>query len=619
MAGLVPAIHVFNIHWAMKKWMPATGAGMTASFSGMMNVAERKQTTAAAEAARWLESAETALRREDISAAAELFLPDGLWRDVLAFTWNIQTMSGRAAIQEMLRKTVARTQPKNFHIPSRRTPPRWVTRAGTEAIETLFEFETMWGPANGALRLVPDTHSVLRAWTLNTNLHELRGHEEEFRRRPEPDSTRDFGAENWSDRLAKARTYTNRDPAVIVVGGGQAGLSIAARLHQLGIDTLIVDRHERVGDNWRTRYHSLTLHNEVHVNHLPYLPFPPTFPVYIPKDKLANWFESYVEALELNFWTGTELVGGSYDEQRGEWRVTLRQQDGGERVMRPRHLIFATGVSSIPYTPDLPGLDAFKGTKVHSGDFKHAEKWKGRKALVLGTGTSGHDVAQELQAHGAQVTMIQRSKTYVVSLKEAQSVYAIYSEGIPFDDCDLLATSFPYPVLQRSYQLSTARGREVDKALLEALGKRGFRLHFGEDETGFQMMYLRRGGGYYFNVGCSDLIVSGAIDLLQYADIDSFVAEGARLRDGRFVPADLLVLATGYKNQQETVRVYLGDEIADRIGPVWGFDDGGELRNMWRRTAQPGLWFTAGSLAQCRIFSRYLALQIKASEVGLLH
>jgi cation diffusion facilitator CzcD-associated flavoprotein CzcO len=619
MAGLVPAIHVFNIHWAMKKWMPATGAGMTASFSGMMNVAERKQTTAAAEAARWLESAETALRREDISAAAELFLPDGLWRDVLAFTWNIQTMSGRAAIEEMLRKTVARTQPKNFHIPSRRTPPRWVTRVGTEAIETLFEFETMWGPANGALRLVPDTHSVLRAWTLNTNLHELRGHEEEFRRRPEPDSTRDFGAENWSDRLAKARTYTNRDPAVIVVGGGQAGLSIAARLHQLGIDTLIVDRHERVGDNWRTRYHSLTLHNEVHVNHLPYLPFPPTFPVYIPKDKLANWFASYVEALELNFWTGTELVGGSYDEQRGEWRVALRQQDGGERVMRPRHLIFATGVSSIPYTPDLPGLDAFKGTKVHSGDFKHAEKWKGRKALVLGTGTSGHDVAQELQAHGAQVTMIQRSKTYVVSLKEAQSVYAIYSEGIPFDDCDLLATSFPYPVLQRSYQLSTARGREVDKALLEALGKRGFRLHFGEDETGFQMMYLRRGGGYYFNVGCSDLIVSGAIDLLQYADIDSFVAEGARLRDGRFVPADLLVLATGYKNQQETVRVYLGDEIADRIGPVWGFDDGGELRNMWRRTAQPGLWFTAGSLAQCRIFSRYLALQIKASEVGLLH
>jgi putative flavoprotein involved in K+ transport len=222
-------------------------------------------------------------------------------------------------------------------------------------------------------------------------------------------------------------------------------------------------------------------------------------------------------------------------------------------------------------------------------------------------------------AHGAGVTIIQRSKTYVVSLKEAQSVYAVYSEGIPFDDCDLLATSLPYPVLQRSYQLSTARGREVDKALLQGLEKSGFRLWYGEDETGFQMMYLRRGGGYYFNVGCSELIMSGQVKLLQFADIERFVAEGARLRDGSVVPAELLVLATGYKNQQDTARAFLGDEIADKIGPVWGFDDGGELRNMWRRTAQPGLWFTAGSLAQCRIFSRYLALQIKAMEEGLLN
>jgi putative flavoprotein involved in K+ transport len=267
----------------------------------------------------------------------------------------------------------------------------------------------------------------------------------------------------------------------------------------------------------------------------------------------------------------------------------------------------------------LPGLSAFAGTIVHSGAFANAERWRGRKALVLGTGTSGHDVAQELHAHGAGVTIIQRSKTYVVSLKEAQSVYAVYSEGIPFDDCDLLATSLPYPVLQRSYRLSTARGREVDKALLQGLEKSGFRLWYGEDETGFQMMYLRRGGGYYFNVGCSELIMSGQVKLLQFADIERFVAEGARLRDGSVVPAELLVLATGYKNQQDTARAFLGDEIADKIGPVWGFDDGGELRNMWRRTAQPGLWFTAGSLAQCRIFSRYLALQIKAMEEGLLN
>lgn len=406
---------------------------------------------------------------------------------------------------------------------------------------------------------------------------------------------------------------------MLVVGAGQAGLSIAARLNQLGVDTLIVDRRPRVGDDWRTRYHSLTLHNEVHVNHLPYMPFPPTWPVYIAKDMLANWFEAYVEAMELNVWTGTSLASGGYDDARQRWNVTLRRADGSERVMHPRHLIFATGVSSIPSTPDPPGLADFAGTKVHSGDFKRAEQGNGRKALVLGTGTSGHDVAQELAAHGAEVTIIQRSKTYVVSLKEAQSVYAVYSEGIPFGDCDLLATSFPYPVLQRSYRLSTEKGLKVDKALLDALEKRGFRLWAGEDDTGFQMMYLRRGGGYYFNVGCSELIIAGKVKLLQFSDIDRFVPEGVRLKDGSPAPAELLVLATGYKNQQEAVRRYLGDAIADRIGPVWGFDDGGELRNIWRVTAQPGLWFTAGSLAQCRIFSRTLALQIKALEEGLVN
>jgi putative flavoprotein involved in K+ transport len=587
----------------------------------MMNIAERKRVTAPAEAQDWLARFEAALQAQDASAAAALFLADGLWRDVLAFTWNIQTMAGRAAIAATLRETLARTKPANFRIPAKRTPPHWVSRAGTETIETIFEFETAFGPANGVVRLVadPSAPSRLRAWTLNTNLHELKGHEEAFKRRAPPDSTRDFGAENWLDRLNKQRSFADRDPAVLVVGGGQAGLSIAARLQQLGIDTLIVDRHQRIGDNWRKRYHSLTLHNEVYVNHLPYMPFPPNFPVYIPKDMLANWFESYVESMELNFWTATELISGNYDEQRKQWNVTLRRSDGSERIMHPRHLIFATGVSSIPTFPDLPSLDAFAGPVVHSGDFADAAQWQGRKALVLGTGTSGHDVAQELHAHGADVTIIQRSKTYVVSLKEAQSVYAIYSEGIPFEDCDLLATSMPYPVLQRSYQLSTASSRDVDKPLLDALAQRGFRLWYGEDETGFQMMYLRRGGGYYFNVGCSDLIISGQVKLLQFADIESFVAEGARLRNGRIVPAELLVLATGYKNQQDTVRLYLGDEIADRIGPVWGFDDGGELRNMWRRTAQPGLWFTAGSLAQCRIFSRYLALQIKAIEEGLLN
>jgi len=566
------------------------------------------------QAAAWLGGFEGALWQRDPAAVIALFHPEGHWRDVLALSWQLTTVSGAPAIEALLRETLATARPRGFRLPGGRTPPRRVVRAGTEVIETIFEFETVFGNGSGVARLVPDPSApgTLRAWTLVTTLDALHQTQSGPGSREAPKYSREFGGDNWLDKRNKARAYTDHDPAVVIVGGGQAGLAIAARLGQLGIDALIVDRQARIGDNWRNRYRSLTLHNEVHVNHLPYMPFPPTWPVFIPKDKLANWFEAYAESLELNVWTGTALAHGSYDAAARRWCITLRRADGSERIMRPLHLVFATGVSSIPIIPKLPGLDAFSGTVMHSGAYTDGAAWTGRRALVLGTGNSGHDVAQDLHASGAEVSLIQRSPTYIVSLKEAQSVYAIYAEGIPIEDCDLLATATPYPVLVRAYQLSTAASRAADRPLLDALAARGFRLDFGEDDTGFQMKYLRRGGGYYFNIGCSDLIAGGEIGLLHYGGIERFVRDGARLRDGSIVPADLLVLATGYKNQQDVVRACLGDAIADRVGPVWGFDEGGELRNMWRPTAQDGLWFTAGSLAQCRIYSKYLALQIKA-------
>ena len=129
-------------------------AGTTGLGQAMMNVADRKHATAPADAKRWLDDFAAALQAQDAKAAAAMFLPDGLWRDVLAFTWTIETASGRAAIEETLRRTLARTQPKNFHIPPNRTPPRWVARAGTECIEAIFEFDTAFGPGNGVLRLV---------------------------------------------------------------------------------------------------------------------------------------------------------------------------------------------------------------------------------------------------------------------------------------------------------------------------------------------------------------------------------------------------------------------------------------------------------------------------------
>jgi putative flavoprotein involved in K+ transport len=574
-----------------------------------------------AAATAWLDAFDAALSRRDTRTAAALFLPDGHWRDLVSFTWHILTMNGSAEIAATLARTLPDIRPRHFRVAPGRVAPRLVTRAGVRTIEALFAFETATGSGSGVLRLVPNALGSLVAWVLLTALDEIKDHEERIGPRASTGQaySREFGGPNWLDYRQKAQAYEAHDPVAVVIGGGQAGLGIAACLGQLGVDTLVIDRHERIGDAWRKRYHSLTLHNEVHINHLPYMPFPPNTPVFIPKDKLANWFESYADAMELNVWTGTELKNGTFDDTTGRWEISLRRHDGSERVLHPRHLIFATGVSAIPIRPDAPGLDDFAGTVMHSGQYGTGHTWKGRKALVMGTGNSGHDVAQDLHASGADVTMIQRSTTLIVSLEQAQKVYDMYKEGPTLADCDLLATAVPYKVLVQGYKISTAASQAADKPLLDGLAARGFRLDDGPpDHTGFQMKYLRRGGGYYFNVGCSDLIVEGKIGLLQYSDIEKFVPEGVRMKDGRVVEADLLVAATGYKNQQEVVRLYLGDEVADRIGPVWGYDEGGEERNMWRRTAQPGLWFTAGGLPHVRIYSKYLALQIKALEEGLL-
>jgi putative flavoprotein involved in K+ transport len=568
----------------------------------------------------WLDQFERALGKAE--ALDGLFLIESYWRDVLALTWNLKTIAGHASIVSELMALAPTAAPSNFKIAATRTPPRWVTRAGSNTIEAIFNFETAVGRGSGILRLLPDADDGdrLKAWTLLTALEELKGFEEQLNRtRPHGHAySRDFRGPNWLD-LRKASTgYADRDPTVLVVGGGQAGLAIAARLKQLNVDTLIVDRWPRIGDNWRKRYHALTLHNQVHVNHLPYMPFPPNWPVYIPKDKLANWFEAYVDAMELNYWTGTEFEGGRYEEAEGGWTVTMRRADGTKRVMHPRHVVMATGVSGIPSMPDIPSLRNFAGMLVHSSRYEDGENWTGKRALVIGTGNSGHDIAQDLHSSGAEVTLVQRSATLVTNIEpSAQLAYATYNEGT-LEDNDLIATSMPTPLTKKTHVMLTEQSKELDKELLDGLRRVGFKLDFGEAGTGWQFKYLTRGGGYYFNVGCSELIVSGAIGLRQFEDIESFVAEGARMKDGAIVPADLIVLSTGYKPQDYLVRKLFGDDVADRVGPIWGFGDGFELRNMYARTKQPGLWFIAGSLAQCRINSRFLALQIKAIEQGML-
>ena len=574
--------------------------------------------TALERAEIWLRSFEQALKSADRQALQQLFATECHWRDMLAFTWTLFQLEGKHGIIDRLIEAQPSIRAHGFNVSKTRTPPRYVTRTGVKVIEAIFEFETAAGRGEGLLRLPADQPDA--AWILFTSLGELWGHEEPiYERRPSGDNySRGFGGENWEDIRSREQSYEDREPAVLVVGAGQAGLSVAARLKMLGVDTLLVEKHKRVGDNWRFRYHSLTLHNEVHRNHMPFIPFPCNWPKLLPKDMVAGWLETYAWAMELNVWTGTELVTGSYDEAAGRWRAVVRRADGSERVLRPRHLIFANGVNGIPNYLKLPGFDVFKGTILHTHQNQDGAGWKGKRALVLGTGASGHDVAQDLHSHGAEVSIVQRSSTTVTSLDALKVSHALYEEGFPLEDSDLIMSASPNPIRVRNLQLNVKKMLEIDRELLAGLTARGFKWDMGEDQTGHQMKLARRGGGYYLNVGCSELIVDGKVGLLHFGDIERFVEDGALMKDGRVERADLVVTASGYLSPQELVRHLLGSEIADKIGQVWGIGPDGEMNNMYRPTPQKGLWFMGGGLSQCRIHSKPLALQIKAIEEGLI-
>ncbi len=572
----------------------------------------------------WLSRFADALVSGEAGGIGDLFVEEASWKDVLSLTWEHRVFSGPARIAEALSAAVPRFGAERLRPSEGRAAPRLMRRMGRTVVEGFFDFDTRIGRASCFVRLVPDLArpGEWRAWLLLTALQNLHGHPEKIgRNRPSGNEyAMNTRATNWTDDRAAARAYADRDPEVLIVGAGHAGLILAARLGQMDVDTLVIEKTPRIGDVWRNRYHSLTLHNETTANHMPYMPFPETWPTWLSKDRLAGWLEYYAEALELNVWTLTELLSSEWDGAARMWTARIRHE-GEERTIRCRHLVAAIGVSgSIPNKVTMPGLEDFAGEVCHSGDYTRGAAYTGKNCLVVGTGNSAHDVAQDLHVNGAaSVALYQRSPTCVVSLEpSAISVFKIYSEGPSVDDMDLVTSALPYDVLFDTYRFMTRRHAEQDRPMIEALNKAGFETCYGPDDTGFHMMYLRGEGGYYINVGCSELIIEGKVGVVQHRDAERFVPEGLLMKDGSVRPLDLVVLATGFRNMQEGIRRLVGDEIAEKVGPIWGFDEDWEMRGMWRPTPQDGFWVMGGALIDARLNSRYLALEIKADLLGIL-
>jgi cation diffusion facilitator CzcD-associated flavoprotein CzcO len=574
-----------------------------------------------ATADQWVRAFDIALAARDDKALTNLFLPDSHWRNLFGISWHFATFSGNENLSLELSGRAREVGAGGFRTDSAALAPRKAIVAGREVIEAVISFDTDNGPGTGAIRLIHQPHASPLAWTISTSL-DFDGICEARSSRDAPAShARSFAGPDWFEQRQAEIAFEDREPDVLIVGGGHAGISAAVELKRIGLDALVIDKAARVGDNWRLRYRGLKLHNKTPVNHLRYLPFPPTFPDYIPKDKIANWLEGYVDIMEVNFWTGTTFDGAAYDEATQRWTAQVRKADGTLRTLRPAHIVIATSVSGTPNIPKIATLENFAGEVLHSSQFKDGQQWAGRPVIVFGTGTSAHDICQELHTHGADVTMVQRSPTMVVNVDPGAQLYdqSYLGEGPPIDIRDILNSGTPLAVIKASHKLITDEVKRLDAPLLRRLEQAGFRLEFGEDGTGWPLKFRTRGGGYYFNVGCSELIADGKIRLIQASDIKCFTADGLELAGGAPRKADLVVLATGYKGLDHVVNSLFGEAVAGRVGPIWGFDDSTqELRNMWTRTQQPGLWFTGGAFSQCRIYSRYIALQIDAIEAGKL-
>jgi putative flavoprotein involved in K+ transport len=534
----------------------------------------------------WLQKLGTVLQRGDVAAAAQLFEPGGFWRDLVAFTWNIRTAEGQGEIQAMLAACLPTTAPRNFAYKT----------------DGWFTFETAVGRGVGHLRL-----RGKHCWTLLTTLQELKGHEE----------TRESG-----------QSPPAADLYVLIVGGGQGGIALAARLKRLGVPALVVEKHARAGDSWRKRYSSLCLHDPVWYDHMPYLPFPDHWPVFSPKDRMGDWLEAYVKVMGIEYWTNSPCTSAQFDADTQSWIVHV-SRDGHPVTLRPQHLVLATGMSGFPHMPQIPGAETFQGKLVHSSAHEGGAAWEGKHCVVVGSSTSAHDICQDLyENEAAQVTMIQRAPTIVVRSQSLMDLAwgPLYSEqalarGITTPIADLTVASVPFKVLPELQRPIYAEIRKRDADLYTGLEKAGFQYTFGEDGSGIHSLYLRRGAGYYIETGASQMIIEGKIKLKSGVTLERLGERTAHLSDGSELPADLVVFATGYGSMNEWAAQLISEEVADKVGKVWGLgsdtkgDAGpwvGELRNMWKPTQQDNLWFHGGNLMQSRHYSLYLALQLKA-------
>ncbi|KAF7778399.1 hypothetical protein Agabi119p4_2744 [Agaricus bisporus var. burnettii] len=564
----------------------------------------------------WFSAFSTAIGSGDVQAIVSLLLPDSYWRDMLALTWDFRTFHGQDKISTFLEDQLPLTKMGNLTLRDDDYLGLSKPYPDVAWISMFFDFETGVGIGSGIIRLVPTASGDWKAHVVYTNLEDLKKFPEKM------NALRDDNVNHasWAQDRREAMEFKNKEPTVLIVGGSQSGLMIAARLKAFGIPALVVEKTPRIGDNWRNRYQALCLHDPVWYDHMPYMPFPSTWPVYCPAGKLANWLEYYAEAMELPVWTSSTVASASQDSNN-MWHVTVMCDDGSKRTFVVKHLIFATGFSGSSYDlPNIPGLNKFKGPYLHSSQHKRALDHAGKKVVVIGACTSAHDIARDYYTHGVDVTMVQRGPTYIMGIKNGWGVFfkGTYEEGgPPVDIADRLSASFPYHMSTEYSQRKVKEVAELDRDTLDGLRSVGFRLFDGINGTGSSLLARIKAGGYYLDTGTCQLVIDKKIKLKNDSRIAEIKENSLKFENGSEVPADVIIFATGLADISSEIRRICSQDVGKKLKKIWGLSSEGEINGAWGDLGIPNLWMMCGNLAMGRFHSKHIALQIKAMEEGV--
>ncbi|KAK9462292.1 uncharacterized protein V1516DRAFT_674238 [Lipomyces oligophaga] len=567
-------------------------------------------------ASAFVKAFESAIVSADASAFSSLFVEGGVWRDLIAFTNDYRAITSANILQAA--KAVLKSAGAANPVFESGKAAAFKPFPGHSFINVPFTFENKIGPCMGDARLVKDSTGAIKAYVLLTVVDGVHGHPwQVLENRPD-------GGHNakLSHDQKRAAEVADPKPTVLIVGAGHNGLDVAVRLNALGVPNLIIDRNPRVGDNWRTRYASLSLHDTLWGANLPYMTFPTTWPLFLSAGRLGNWMEMYAKVMDINVWNSSYVVKDDtdYDEATKTWNLTINKA-GTPTKVSVKHIVMATGLGGgKPKMPaPFPGQEKFKNTITHSFGHKSGSFYDGKVALVVGSGSSGHDIALDLCNNGAKVTMLQRTPTFVMSIDKGINTLnkGLYMDNGPaLEEADLISETVPKNVAKAYLKKTIPIIAELDKDILDGLHKAGFKTWSGPEGSGHLYLSMERNGGYYFDSGACEKIINGDIKI-QGSEIDHFTEDSVVFKDGSTLQPEVVVFATGVTGFKESCAETLGDKQTKNLKQVWGLDEESELNSCFRDCGVPGVYFMVGALPLGRFNSKVVAVQILAEQLGI--